>query len=70
MEGLPSTRARAILEARAERPPMEGFLTSRVEVLEWSLDGVGGPLPSVGLGLMLSLAGDVVGRLPALLLLR
>ena len=70
MEGLPSTRALEILAARAERPPKEGFWTSRVGVLEWSLDGEGGPLPLVGLGPMLFLAGDGEGRSQGLPLLR
>ena len=69
-EGLPSTRALAILEARAERPLMEGFRTSRVGVLEWSLDGEVGPSPSVVSGPRLFLAGDIVGRSQGLPLLR
>ena len=68
--GLPSTRALAILEARVERPLMEGFRTSKGGVPEWSLGGGEGPLPLVRLGLGLFLAEDVVGMLPALLLLR
>ena len=70
LEGLPSTRALEILAARAERPPKEGFWTSRVRVLEWSLDSKGGPLPLVELSPMLSLVGDGEGRLWGLLLLR
>ena len=57
MGGLPSTRALEILAARAERPLKEGFQTSRVGVLEWSLGSEGGPLPSVRLGPTLFLAG-------------
>ena len=70
LEGLPSTRALVILEARVDRPLREGFRTSRVGVLEWSLVGEGDPLPLVELSPGLFLAGDVVERLPALLLLR
>ena len=70
MGGLPSTRALEILAARAERLPKEGFRTSRVGVLEWSLDGEGGPLPLVRLGPTLFLAGDGEGKLLGLLLLR
>ena len=69
-EGLPSTRALEILAARAERPLKDGFRTSRVGVLEWSLDDEGGLEPWVRLGPMLFPAGDVVGRLPGLPLLR
>ena len=68
--GLPSTRALAILEARAERPPMEGFRTSRVGVLEWLLGDEEGSSPLVELSPGLSPAGDVAGRLLALLQLR
>ena len=70
MGGLPSTRALEILAARAERPLKEGFRTSRVGVLEWSLDGEGGPLPLVRLGPVLFLAGDGEGRSWGLPLLR
>ena len=68
--GLPSTRALVILAARAKRLLREGFWMSRVGVLEWSLDGKGGPWPLVGLGLWLFLAGGVVGRSWGLPLLR
>ena len=68
--GLPSTRALAILEARVERPLKEGFRTSRVGVLGWSLDGEGDPLPSAELSPGLFLAEDVVERLRVSLLLR
>ena len=68
--GLPSIRALEILAARAERPLMVGSQTSRVGVLEWSLDSIGDPWPWAGLGPRLFLAGDVVGRLLGLLQLR
>ena len=70
MGGLPSTRALEILAAKAERLLKEGFRTSRVGVLEWSLDGKGGPLPLVELGPMLFLAGDGEERSWGLPLLR
>ena len=70
LEGLPSTRALAILEARAERPLMEGFRTSRVGALEWLLGGEGDPSPLVESSPGLSLVGDVAGRLLVLPRLR
>ena len=68
--GLPSTRALEIQAARAERPRMEGFQTSRGGVLEWSLASEGGSSPLVGSGLRLSPAGDIVGTSWGLPLLR
>ena len=59
-----------ILEARAERPLMEGFLTSRVGVPEWSLGGGEDPSPLVESGPVLFLVEGVVGRSLVLLLLR
>ena len=47
MEGLPSTRALAIWEARVDRSRMVGFRTLKGGGPEWSLVGIGGPLPLV-----------------------
>ena len=48
---------------------MVGFRTSKGGAFEWSFDGEGGPLPSEGLGPVLSPAGGGVGSLLELLLL-
>ena len=65
-EGLSSIRALEILAAKVERLWRVGSLTSRVGVLEWSLDSGGGPWPWVGL----FLAGGIEERLWGLPLLR
>ena len=49
---------------------MVGFRTSKGEVPEWSLVGEGDPSPLIVLSPGLFLAGDGVGRLLGLLLLR